>query len=158
MTIRIPKSVLKTLAGTLCIALLVSAGVFIGRASTDEAGARARGHREGKTEGRRELTSELKPGNSTYDEIHDAAYSDGRSAGRRIGTKNGLRQGGDEAFQGFEGGWEIGAHYIIRIGSGSEVGKPNLEYGITTRGKMVQGEEYSLGCSAICSRTIPAGE
>ena len=112
----------RTLAAVALAVLAAAALVGLGRATAPTTAARARGYHDGTT----------------------AGYADGFSAGRAEGVRegqaiaetagmppaarararatfdDGYRAGANNAFGGFDGGWELGRPYVVVLAKGAD--------------------------------------
>jgi hypothetical protein len=156
----------RLLLGSLMVALAAATavgGFLYGRSTKDTVAARRSGHAAGFNaghaaglqEGRSAALASYSPGNPGYRVIYKKGYSSGERAGYKtgqsvgndLGRVRGETTGENNAFEGYPGGWEIGRWYIIKIGSGSQVGS-NARYSIPTRvGPMDYSQTYNL-CAA----------
>jgi hypothetical protein len=160
MTLTVPKGALIALIALLVGAAVGFAGYKLGQASKDENAARADGFRTG----REDAVANYSQGSPGWTTIHEdgrqAGYTDGFRVGRRQGLRQGLRKGTttgervgrsqgltagqDVAFEGYSGGWEVGRWYMIRIGTGKDVGLAG-KYSIPTRvGPISFEKSYAL--------------
>lgn len=108
---------LLTLALTVLLAGAASTVAFLaGRAAADAAGEYERGVTDGERLGKRAALAGLAPGTPAYERLtkpsrkraYAAGFRDGRSRGA-AGTPR------TSVFAGFDGGWEIGAWYLVNI-------------------------------------------
>jgi hypothetical protein len=86
-----------------------------------------------------------------------AAFLAGRAtAGRdpapaRPGSYDaGYRAGREEAFAGFDGGWALGAPYIVTL----RRGEPGITYRVARREPLLAGRAYRVCARAVCSTPI----
>ncbi|HEX2086495.1 MAG TPA: hypothetical protein VHF89_12485 [Solirubrobacteraceae bacterium] len=103
-----------------------AAGFVAGRGTADVDGAFEQGWTAGEAGARRAANERYGEGGAGRQAIAQAAYARGRADGVRAGRRRGLAAGrregirlGEQAvFAGFEGGWEPGRWYAVRIAHG----------------------------------------
>src|SRR3954454_3647302 len=74
---------------------------------------------------------------------------DGPATAPRGTFAAGHRQGLEDAFSGFDGGWSYGAPYIVTLRRGG----PGVTYRFSRRRPMVPGRSYRVCGRAVCSRS-----
>jgi hypothetical protein len=175
MTLTVPKRALVALLVLLAAAGGAGVGYSLRQSDVDRArkSGYSRGLVAGRVDGRNAAEADYARGSTGWTSIHDDGRQEGYSNGYRIGYKAGrksglrdgrasgyasgqvvgLRSGQDEAFEGYDGGWQIGRWYLIEIGTGKDVGLSG-KYSIPTRvGPVRYGTRYAL-CDdgdGICS-------
>jgi hypothetical protein len=166
MTVRVSRRVLVGFAVVVAAAALGAGAFFIGRSSRDTHTAYRSGFRAGEAAGRQTgITEGESKGESRGKELghsegrveglkqgHDLGLKQGQAEGQGEGLKQGAKYGQDEAFEGYNGGWEVGSWYLIKVGTGTESGLSG-KYSIPSRvGPMKIGRAYSLCEGGICSQ------
>ena len=152
-------------AGTYAViavtmALIVGAGGFVaGRGTADVDGAFDQGWSAGEASARKAANARYGRGGAGREQIRRDAYAlgrtDGLKAGRRrgfaAGRRAGLRVGEQAIFAGFDGGWEVGRWYAVRIGHG----EGTRGYSIPSRVQLAGGKAYELCGRTLCSTGSP---
>jgi hypothetical protein len=78
---------------------------------------------------------------------HAAGLKAGRRRGFAAGRREGLRLGEQSIFAGFDGGWQVGRWYAVRIGQGEGV----RGYSIPSRVALSGRRAYRLCGGEVCS-------
>jgi hypothetical protein len=133
-----------------------AAGYVAGRGTADVDGAFDEGWAAGEASARQAANERYGEGGAGREAIRAAAYARGRAAGLRAGHRRGFAEGrragirtGEQAiFAGFEGGWDVGRWYAVRIAQGEGV----RGYTISSRIALVGRRSYGLcGGGGLCS-------
>jgi hypothetical protein len=135
-------------------------GYTAGRGTADFDSAFERGWTEGESSARAAARERYGVGGPGRRDIQHAAYARGRAAGyragRRAGFADGRRQGvraGEQAiFAGFDGGWQVGGWYAVRIGHGEGM----RGYSIPNRVALTARRTYRLCGGGVCSQAPAA--
>ncbi len=130
-------------------------GYAAGRGTADFDGAFERGWSEGELSARTAARERFGVGGPGRREIQHTAYARGRAAGYRAGRRagfaegrrNGIRTGEQAIFAGFDGGWEVGGWYAVRIGHGEGM----RGYSIPSRVPLSGRRTYRLCGGGVCS-------
>ena len=144
---------------TLAVSMAVVcgfAGYAAGRGTADVDGAFERGWTEGDRSARIATQERYGVGGPGREAIRRTAYQRGRTAGYRAGRrsgfaagrKEGIRKGEQSIFAGFDGGWQVGGWYAVRIGHGEGV----RGYSIPTRVELTGRRTYRLCGGGVCSQ------
>jgi len=120
-----------------------AAGFVAGRGTADVDGAFDQGWAAGEASARDAANARYGEGGAGREAIRRAAYDRGRVAGYRLGRREGLatgrrqgiRKGEQSVFAGFEGGWQVGSWYAIRIAHGEGVSGYAISSRIPLRGR-----------------------
>jgi hypothetical protein len=134
------------------------AGYAAGRGTADFDAAFERGWTAGELSARTAANDRYGVGGPGREAIRRAALARGRAAGYRAGRRAGLaagrregiRTGEQSVFAGFDGGWQVGGWYAIRIGHGEGV----RGYSIPTRIELDGRRTYRLCGGGVCSAVV----
>lgn len=147
------------IVGVVALLLIAGAAVgayFYGQSTRDEEAARKGGYAAGFANGGEQMKMNYGAGGDGYLPIWKDGYrqgkKDGKAVGREAGYKSGAKAGEASAFEGYDGGWDIGSWYLIKIGTGDAVGS-SAKYSIPTRvGPMKDSLMYLMCDGNICTR------
>ena len=103
-----------------------AAGFAAGRGTADVDGAFDQGWSAGEASARTAANNRFGEGGVGRRAIARRAYAQGREAGLKAGRRRGyaagrregIRVGEQAIFAGFDGGWQVGGWYAVRIGHG----------------------------------------
>lgn len=137
------------------MALVVGAGGYAaGRGTADLDGAFERGWTEGEDSARTAAQERYGVGGPGREAIRRQAIARGREKGYRAGfaagKREGIRTGEQSIFAGFDGGWQVGGWYAVRIGHGEGV----RGYSIPSRVALTGRRTYRLCGGGVCSGTL----
>ena len=132
-----------------------AAGYVAGRGTANVDGAFDQGWAAGEASARRAANERYGEGGAGREAIRQAAYAKGREAGLRVGRRrgyaagrrSGIRVGEQAIFAGFDGGWEVGRWYAVRIGHGEGM----RGYSIPSRVAISDRRAYRMCGGGICS-------
>lgn len=166
-----PNRVLIGLVAVLVLAAVAVGFYFIGKAAADDKAAEDRGVDKGR--------AAFAQGTPGYARIFAAGVAAGRKSGRRQGEvagaergrkvgfergqkvgqvqgeRQGVTNGANAALGGFNG-WETGAFYIVKFGTGSD----GVSFAVDSRKQMSSSERYAICAnnpSDICTEPIASG-
>lgn len=143
---------------TLAVAMAVVcgfAGYAAGRGTADFDAAYERGWTDGEVSARAAAQARYGAGGPGREAIRRRALARGRAAGYRAGRRagfaagrrEGLRVGERSIFAGFDGGWQVGGWYAVRIGHGEGM----RGYSIPARVALTGRRSYRLCGGGVCS-------
>ena len=147
----------------VAMAAVVGAGGFVaGRGTADVDGAFDQGWSAGEANARRAANARFGEGGAGREAIRQEAWARGHTAGLRSGRRKGfaagrragMHKGAQAIFAGFDGGWDPGRWYAVRIAQGEGV----RGYPISSRVALGSRRTYRLCGGAVCSaeaRTAP---
>lgn len=136
-----------------------AAGFAAGRGTADVDGAFDQGWAAGEAGARRAANARWGEGGAGRQAVARAAYARGRAAGLKRGRRRGFAAGrragirvGEQAiFAGFDGGWQVGGWYAVRIGHGE--GKRG--YSIPARIALDGRRAFRLCGGGVCRVAAP---
>ncbi|HZZ95387.1 MAG TPA: hypothetical protein VFE19_00110 [Jatrophihabitantaceae bacterium] len=134
------KQVLGLIVGVALAAALFAIGRWTAPTSpahkTDQSNSYFDGIRVGEVEGRRQGRA-LQEGASVPASLRRAV---------RASFNDGYTAGGNDAFQGYDGGWTMGLPYVIVL----EPGSGQIVYRIKSRNPLEPGVDYYLCGRSLC--------
>ena len=144
-------------AGTFAViavsmAVVVGAlGFVAGRGTAEVDRAFDDGWAAGEASARHAANQRYGKGGDGREAIRREAYALGLKAGRRrgfaAGRREGIRVGEQATFAGFDGDWQVGHWYAVRIGQGEGA----RGYSIPSRVALSGDRAYRLCGGAVCS-------
>ncbi|HEV2813651.1 MAG TPA: hypothetical protein VGW10_10395 [Solirubrobacteraceae bacterium] len=141
-------------------AVFGAAGFVGGRGTADVDGAFDHGWAAGEASTRRAANARYGEGGEGREAIRREAWAVGRRAGLRVGRRKGfaagrragMDKGAQAIFAGFDGGWDPGRWYAVRIAHGEGV----RGYAISSRVALGARRAYRLCGGSVCSAAMRA--